>query len=104
MIDIKSKDEFLKIIDTDNLVVVDFHALWCGPCKMLAPVLQSIASERTEVKIIKIDIDEMQELAEEYNVTSVPTLKFFKNGKIIDESRGYIQKEKLLQKIDELDS
>ncbi len=102
MTNIKTKSEFLDIINKDDLVLVDFHALWCGPCKMLAPVLESIAPERLELKIIKVDIDELAELAEEYNVSSVPTLKFFKNGKVISESGGYMPKEKLLRKIDEL--
>lgn len=79
--------------------LVDFYADWCGPCKMLAPVLEEL---KEEIKIIKVNVDENEEVAMKYGVMSIPTLIFFKNGKEIHKMVGYINKEALLDIIKEM--
>ena len=86
-----NEDNFESLIN-DEVVLVDFYAKWCGPCKMLGPVLEEIANERDSLKIVKIDIDENTELTKKYGVMSVPTLILFKNGQIIDIKNGFMPK------------
>ena len=78
----------------DGLVLVDFFATWCGPCKMIAPILESI---KNEVQIIKVNIDEHRELAEEYGVMSIPTLILFKGSDEVKKYVGFLSKEELLE-------
>ena len=80
-------------------VLVDFYANWCGPCKMLSPVLEKVSSE---VKVLKVNVDENPELAREYGVMSIPTLVFFKNGKTERVSVGLLSSEELSDIIDSL--
>lgn len=76
-------------------VLVDFFATWCGPCKMLTPILEEIANDRSESKIIKVDVDECQSLAKQFGVMSIPTLILFDNGKIVDKKIGLMSKEEI---------
>lgn len=78
------------------LALVDFWADWCGPCRMLSPVVDEVASERTDIKVGKINIDEELELAKSYRIMSIPSLIVFKDGEAINKSRGVISKEELL--------
>ena len=84
-----------------GLVLVDFFATWCGPCKMLSPVLEDLASDRSEVAIVKVDIDENENLAKSYGIMSVPTLMLFKDGQLIDQKVGFLPKELLTKWIEE---
>ena len=77
-------------------VLVDFYATWCGPCRMLGPVLEDLATDRSEIKIIKIDIDENRELAKKYGIMSVPTLMLFNDGVNISTKNGFMPKELLV--------
>lgn len=86
---------------SDELVLVDFFATWCGPCKMLGPVLEDLANDRADIKIVKVDIDQSRSLAREYGVMSVPTLFLFKNGQIVSQKSGYMPKEMLTNWINE---
>lgn len=86
---------------SDELVLVDFFATWCGPCKMLGPVLEDLANDRADIKIVKVDIDQSRSLAREYGVMSVPTLFLFKNGQIVSQKSGYMPKEILTNWINE---
>ncbi len=82
-------------------VLVDFYATWCGPCRMLGPVLEDLATDRSEIKIIKIDIDENRELAKKYGIMSVPTLMLFNDGVNISTKNGFMPKELLVEWLDQ---
>lgn len=85
-----------EITNTDKLVLIDFFANWCGPCKMLSPIISEIANEYSDsVKVCKVNVDENQELALEYNIMSIPTLLFFKNGEVVKSSIGFCSKSEL---------
>lgn len=90
-------ESFEKIIAQDGkTVLVDFWATWCGPCRMIAPVLEEVAKERPDVTVCKVDVDEERELALEYGVSSIPTLLVFRDGKVVNQSIGAIPKERVL--------
>lgn len=92
------KSNFKNIINSDIPVLVDFYADWCGPCKMLAPILSDVKSELGDhVKIVKIDVDKNQAIAAQFQVRGVPTLLLFKNGKQVWRESGVIQKADLIQ-------
>lgn len=78
-----------------DLVLVDFFATWCGPCKMLSPVLAELANDRSELSIVKVDIDESSDLSRQLGVMSVPTLMLFKKGNLVATQSGYMPKELL---------
>ena len=79
-----------------GIVLVDFSASWCGPCKMLAPLLEELSSEITDVEFYKIDVDSESELAQKFNVMSIPTLILFKDGKLIDRVMGFNPKPAII--------
>ncbi len=85
-----------EVLKSDKPVLVDFFATWCGPCKMLMPTIDEIASERADIKVGKVDVDENMELAKEYKVFSVPTLIAFKDGKVLKQMVGVQSKEQIL--------
>ena len=80
----------------EGTVLVDFFANWCGPCKMLSPVLEEVAEENPDINILKIDVDEVSELAVRYGVQAIPTLMLFKNGQRVETRMGYQNKNQLL--------
>ena len=92
-----TKDTFAQeVLGSDKTVLVDFWASWCGPCRMLSPVVDEVAQERPDVKVCKVNIDEEQALAVEYGVMSIPTLMVFQNGKAVHTSVGVVPKAKIL--------
>ena len=98
---IHANDEtFNSEINGDN-VLVDFYADWCGPCKMLSPILESISEDRTNVKIIKVNVDEAHNISKLYGIMSIPTLIHFKNGKLISKKVGLCSKDEIVEMINE---
>lgn len=85
------------IINSETLTLIDFHADWCGPCKILAPILKQVKDELNDnIKIVKIDVDKNQSLAAKYQVKGVPTMILFKNGKQLWRQSGVLQKQEVL--------
>ena len=91
---INSKEEFDSSIQ-NGVVLVDFFATWCGPCKMLSPVLEEVAQENPNISVLKIDVDEVGELAARYGIQAIPTLMLFKDGQRVDTRMGYQNKNQL---------
>lgn len=85
-----------EVMESDKPVLLDFWAPWCMPCRMVGPILEEIAEERSDIKVGKINVDEQPELAREFQVMSIPTLIVIKNGKIVNQSVGAMQKEAIL--------
>jgi thioredoxin 1 len=95
---------FRDIIGTNKLVLVDFSAEWCGPCKMMSPILKELKQQlKDSIKIVKIDVDKNQTLAAKYQVRGVPTLMIFKEGKQVWRQSGVIQTNELVQIINNLE-
>ncbi len=87
------EDEVLK---SDVKVLVDFYAAWCGPCKMMAPVLEEIAENNNDFKIVKLNVDENMSIAEKYNIMSIPALFVFDKGEVVNKSVALISKNEVL--------
>lgn len=83
----------------EGVVLVDFFATWCGPCKMLGPVLEEIAKEQTDLKIVKVDVDQHESLAQQFGIMSVPTLVLYKDGRPVKQMSGFMPKDALLELI-----
>ena len=96
-----TKDNFqTEVLEAKETVLVDFWASWCGPCKMIGPIIDQIADERTDIKVGKINVDEEQELAVQFKVMSIPTLLVFKDGKVVNQSLGAKPKAAILAMLD----
>ena len=85
-----------EVLESDKTVIVDFFANWCGPCQMIAPILEEIAEEDANIDIAKIDVDQSPELAIKYGINSIPALLIFKNGELTNTSIGYKSKAEIL--------
>ena len=88
-----------EVMDSDKPVLLDFWASWCAPCRMVVPIIEEIANERTDIKVGKINVDEQTELASEFGIMSIPTLVVMKNGKIVQQVSGARPKEAILTMI-----
>lgn len=96
---ITSENFEIEVLKSEKTVLVDFYADWCGPCKMLSPVVDEVAQENEDVKVVKINVDEAQNVAMKYNIMSIPTLVVIKNGQEISRSVGVIDKLQILDMI-----
>ena len=89
-----------EVLESDALVLVDFWAEWCGPCRMIGPIVDEISQDLTgKLKVVKVNVDEAQELAASYNIMSIPTLLLFKGGESVDQIVGAMSKDQLLERI-----
>jgi len=96
-----TKDNFqAEVLEAKETVLVDFWASWCGPCKMIGPIIDQIADERTDIKVGKVNVDEEQELAVQFKVMSIPTLIVIKDGKVVNQSLGAKPKAAILSMLD----
>src|SRR5207247_10515721 len=92
-----------EVLKSEQPVLVDFWAEWCGPCKMLAPVLDEIAEEHADrLKVAKVNVDDNPALAERYGIQSIPTLLYFPNGEVRNQTIGVISKKKIVERLEEL--
>ena len=95
------QEEFTeKVLSAQVPVAVDFYADWCGPCKMLAPVMEQIAESNDDMEFFKVNVDENPELAQAYNVASIPFVGLFKNGELVDTSLGFVGADEMQAFID----
>ena len=81
-------------------VLVDCYASWCGPCRMLSPIIDEVAKEKEDIEFFKLDVDDSEKVAQEYGIMSIPTILLFENGKLVKQNTGFIPKEKLEEFID----
>lgn len=96
-----TKENFqTEVLESDKVVLVDFYADWCGPCKMLSPIVEQLAEERTDIKVGKVNIDEQQELAVQYRIMTIPTLLVFKDGEAAERSSGLVSQDEILEMIE----
>lgn len=93
-----SESNFVKeALEADKKVVIDFYATWCGPCKKISPILEEIAGEHDDIKLIKVDVDKNEVLAQKFNITAMPTLVVLENGEEVGRNVGLVSKQKILE-------
>ena len=92
-----TKDNFEKeVLQAEGTVLVDFWAPWCMPCNMIAPILDEVAAERPDIKIVKVNVDDEKDLAIDYRITTIPSIFVFRNGKVVNKTTTLVSKEYIL--------
>ena len=100
MAKVASNTNFSELLQDSKLVIVDFWATWCGPCRMLSPILDEVEEEMAgQISVVKVNVDDADEVAARYRIMSIPTLLFFKNGEMVDKTVGAMPKPALVEKI-----
>ena len=100
MAKVATNTNFPELLEGGKLVIVDFWATWCGPCRMLSPILDEVEEEMAEqISVVKVNVDDADEIAAQYRIMSIPTLLFFKNGEMVDKTVGAMSKPALIEKI-----
>lgn len=94
------ENEFNNKISVDKKVIVDCYADWCGPCRMLSPIIDEVSEELCDYDFYKLNVDEANQISKKYGIMSIPTILIFENGQLIDKLIGFQQKEELKRKID----
>ena len=100
MAQVATNTNFQELLQDSKLVVVDFWATWCGPCRMLSPILDEVEEEMADkISVVKVNVDDADQIAMQYRIMSIPTLLFFKNGQLVDKTVGAMAKNVLVEKI-----
>ena len=100
MAKIATNTSFDGLLDSSKLVIVDFWATWCGPCRMLSPLLDEVEEEMADkIEVVKVNVDDADEVAARFQIMNIPTLLFFKNGQLVDKTVGAMPKNVLVEKI-----
>ena len=99
IIEITSKEQFEEAIQSESLTIVDFWAVWCGPCRVLKPLLKKIAGEHPEIQLLTVDVDANWNLAAEYDINSIPAVFMFKSGEMVDNFVWVLPENEILEKI-----
>ncbi|WP_253301375.1 thioredoxin [Spiroplasma endosymbiont of Phyllotreta cruciferae] len=97
--ELKTVEEFEKVIAENKLTLVDFYADWCGPCKMISPVINELSKDRGDVNFVKINVDELQDLAQNYGILSIPTLITFQKGNELKRKTGFVTRNEIEQEL-----
>ena len=101
MAQIATNTNFDGLLESEKLVIVDFWATWCGPCRMLSPILDEVEEEMADkITVVKVNVDDADEIAMRYRIMSIPTLVFVKNGQMVDRTVGAMPKSTLVQRIE----
>ena len=97
---VATNTNFEELLQSEKLVIVDFWATWCGPCRMLSPILDEVEEEMADkIQVVKVNVDDADEVAAQFRIMSIPTLLFFKGGQIVDKTVGAMPKNVLVEKI-----
>ena len=96
MIYLENELDFDKLIKNDK-VLVDFYADWCGPCRMISPIVEEIAKENNDLQVVKVNVDNFEAIERKYGIMSIPTLIVFKNGEEVNKNIGYISKDEIIK-------
>ncbi len=97
---VATNTNFSELLQDEKLVVVDFWATWCGPCRMISPILDEVEEEMPDkITVVKVNVDDADEIAAQFRIMSIPTLLFFKNGQMVDKTVGAMPKHALIERI-----